>query len=121
MKLYAKWELDVDENSVYVEYDVDDVYRTYDTAGMLQTTIPVDDNKYALTNNNVTFQVAEAPTEYTSGFEFYRWVLLNPDGSESDILYNPADTASEVPSSYIYEETITDDSGNTATIKKIRL
>lgn len=121
LKLYAKWELDVDERSVYVEYDVDDVYRTYDTAGMLQTTIPVDDNKYALTNNNVTFQVAEAPTEYTSGFEFYRWVLLNPDGSESDILYNPADTASEIPSSFIYEETITDDLGNTATIKKIRL
>ena len=121
LKLYAKWELDVDENSVYVEYDVDDVYRTYDTAGMLQTTIPVDDNKYALTNNNVTFQVAEAPTEYTSGFEFYRWVLLNPDGSESDIMYNPADTASEVPSSFIYEETITDDLGQTATIKKIRL
>ncbi|MBR0378404.1 MAG: InlB B-repeat-containing protein [Lachnospiraceae bacterium] len=121
LKLYAKWELDVDENSVYVEYDVDDVYRTYDTAGMLQTTIPVDDNKYALTNNNVTFQVAEAPTEYTSGFEFYRWVLLNPDGSESDIMYNPADTASEIPSSFIYEETITDDLGNTATIKKIRL
>lgn len=121
LKLYAKWELDVDENSVYVEYDVDDVYRTYDTAGMLQTTIPVDVNKYALTNNNVTFQVAEAPTEYTSGFEFYRWVLLNPDGSESDIMYNPADTASEVPSSFIYEETITDDLGNTATIKKIRL
>ena len=121
LKMYAKWELNVDENSVYVEYDVDDVYRTYDTAGMLQTTIPVDDNKYALTNNNVTFQVAEAPTEYTSGFEFYRWVLLNPDGSESDIMYNPADTASEIPSSFIYEETITDDLGNTATIKKIRL
>ncbi len=121
LKLYAKWELDVDENSVYVEYDVDDVYRTYDTAGMLQTTIPVDDNKYALTNNNVTFQVAEAPTEYTSGFEFYRWVLLNPDGSESDIMYNPAGMASEIPSSFIYEETITDDLGNTAMIKKIRL
>lgn len=121
LKLYAKWELDVDESSVYVKYDVDDVYRTYDTAGMLQTTIPVDDNKYALTNNNVTFQVAEAPTEYTPGFEFYRWVLLNPDGSESTIMYNPADTASEVPSSFIYEETITDDLGNTATIKKIRL
>lgn len=121
LKLYAKWELDVDVNSVYVEYDVDDVYRTYDTAGMLQTTIPVDDHKYALTNNNVTFQVAEAPTAYTSGFEFYRWVLLNPDGSESEIMYNPADTAAEVPSSFIYEETITDDLGNTATIKKIRL
>ena len=121
LKLYAKWELDVDENSAYVEYVVDDVYRTYDTAGMLQTTIPVDDDKYALTNNSVTFQVAEAPTEYTSGFEFYRWVLLNPDGSESDIQYNPSDMASEIPSSFIYEETITDDLGNTATIKKIRL
>lgn len=121
LKLYAKWELDVDESSVYVEYHVDDVYRTYDTAGMLQTTIPVDDNKYALTNNNVTFQVAEAPTEYTSGFEFYRWVLLNPDGSESDRMYNQADTALEIPSSFIYEETVTDDLGHTATIKKIRL
>ena len=121
LKLYAKWELDVDENSVYVEYDVDDVYRTYDTAGMLQTTIPVDEDKYALTNNNVTFQVAEAPTKYISGFDFYRWVLLNPDGSESDIQYNPSDMASEIPSSFIYEETITDDLGNTATIKKIRL
>ena len=121
LKMYAKWELDVDENSVYVEYDVDDVYRTYDTAGILQTTIPVDDNKYALTNNHVTFQVAEAPTQYTSGFEFSKWVLLNPDGSESDILYYPADTASEIPDSFICEETITDDLGNTAVIKKIRL
>ena len=121
LKMYAKWELDVDENSVYVEYDVDDVYRTYDTAGMLQTTIPVDDDKYALTNNNVTFQVAEAPTKYTSGFEFYKWVLLNPDGSESNMEFNPAEMASEIPSSFIYEETITDDLGHTATIKKIRL
>ena len=121
LKLYAKWELDVDENSVYVEYDVDDVYRTYDTAGMLQTTIPVDDNKYALTNNNVTFQVAEAPTEYTSGFEFYNWVLLNPDGSESNITFIPAEMANVDPSTYIYTETITDDAGNTATIKKLRL
>ena len=121
LKLYAKWELDVDESSVYVEYDVDDVYRTYDTAGMLQTTIPVDDNKYALTNNNVTFQVAEAPTEYTAGFEFYRWVLLNPDGSESSMELSPSEMANDIPSSYIYEETITDDLGNTATIKKIRL
>ena len=121
LKMYAKWELDVDENSVYVEYDVDDVYRTYDTAGMLQTTIPVDDDKYALTNNNVTFQVAEAPTKYTSGFEFYKWVLLNPDGSESNMEFNRAEMASEIPSSFIYEETITDDLGHTATIKKIRL
>ena len=52
---------------------------------MLQTTIPVDDSKYALTNNEVTFQVKEAPTQYAEGFEFYRWVLLNPDGSESEI------------------------------------
>lgn len=121
LKLYAKWELDVDENSVYVEYDVDDVYRTYDSAGMLQTTIPVDDHKYALTNDKVTFQVAEAPTEYTSGFEFYRWVLLNPDGSESEIEFSPGGMASEIPSSYIYGETITDDEGQTATIKKLRL
>ena len=121
LKLYAKWELDVDENSVYVEYDVDDVYRTYDTAGMLQTTIPVDNDKYALTNDNVTFQVAEAPTKYTSGFEFYKWVLLNPDGSESNMEFNPPEMASGIPSSFIYEETITDDLGHTATIKKIRL
>lgn len=121
LKLYAKWELDVDTNSVYVEYDVDDQYRTYDTAGMLQTTIPVDDAKYALTNDNVTFQVKEAPTNYTRGFEFYRWVLLNPDGSESDVVFNPGGMADEIPSSFIYEETITDDLGHTATIKKLRL
>lgn len=121
LKMYAKWELNVDENSVYVEYDVDDVYRTYDTAGTLQTTIPVDDDKYALTNDHVTFKVAEAPTQYTSGFEFSKWVLLNPDGSESDILYYPGEMASEIPDSFIYEETITDDLGHTAVIKKIRL
>ena len=121
LKLYAKWELDVDENSVYVEYDVDDVYRTYDTAGMLQTTIPVDDDKYALTNDDVTFQVAEAPTQYTSGFDFYRWVLLNPDGSESNRMFSPSDMATDIPKEFIYEETVTDDLGNTATIKKLRL
>ena len=121
LKLYAKWELDVDTNSVYVEYDVDDVYRVYDSAGMLQTTIPVDDQKYALSSDTVTFEVAEAPTEYASGFEFYRWVVLNPDGSESERLLTPGETASEIPSSFIYEETITDDFGQTTTIKKIRL
>ena len=121
LKLYAKWVLDVDENSIYIEYDVDDEYRTYDSAGNLQTTIPVDTNAYVVPETgSVNANIAEAPTEYADGFEFAQWRLLNPDGSASYKTFKPGD-AWEIDPEYVEERTITDDEGNTATIKVIRI
>ncbi len=121
LKLYAKWVLDVDENSVYVEYDVDETFVTYDADGNLQTVIPIDDTKYVLTDAGITFQVGRAPVKYTNGFDFDKWVLLNSDGSESEKTFYPGNMALQIPSAFIQEETIRDDAGNSAVIKRIRL
>ncbi len=122
LKLYAKWELTVDENSVYVEYDVPEEYRTYDSQGNLQTTIPVDETAYVLTDQNITATIKEAPTNYADGFKFAGWQLLNSDGSEaSDVNPFNAGNTQTIDQRYIEERTITDDMGHTATIKVITL
>ena len=122
LKLYAKWELTVDENSVYIEYDVPEEYCTYDSQGNLQTTIPVDETAYVLTDQNITTTIKEAPTNYADGFIFAGWQLLNADGSEaSDVNPFTAGDTQTIDQTYIEERTITDDFGNTATIKVIHL
>ena len=120
LKLYAKWVLDVDLNKVYIEYDVDDTYRVYDALGNLQTVIPIDSTAYEKdVDGSVHAHVAPAPSNYQDGFEFTNWVLLNADGSESNIT-KLAGEAFVADSSYIEERTLTDEFGNTATIKVIR-
>lgn len=122
LKLYAKWELTVDENSVYVEYDVPEEYRTYDSQGNLQTIIPVDETAYVLTDRYITTTIKEAPKNYADGFKFAGWQLLNADGSEaSDVNPFTAGNTQALDWTYIKERTITDDLGNTATIKVIHL
>ncbi len=122
LKLYAKWELTVDENSVYVEYDVPEEYCVYDSQGNLQTTIPVDETAYVLTDDYITTTVKPAPTGYADGFKFAGWQLLNSDGSEaSDVNPFAAGSTQTLDKAYIEERTITDDYGHAATIKVIHL
>ena len=120
LKLYAKWELDFDENKVYVEYEVEEQYKKYNSMGDSVTNVPFDDTDYELLpgGGSIDITTLEAPSNYAFGFKFDNYVLLNADGTESAITVSPT-TSIQVPQSYIEERTISDGT-TTGTIKVIR-
>ena len=122
LKLKAYWKLNLTDNSVYVIYKVGDAYCIYTASGDLQTIIPVDDTAYILNEGveDVSFTVADAPEDFNDSYNFKDWALLNPDGSKSGTVFVPT-TYNTVSSDYFVTETITDDSGATATIRYIFL
>ena len=122
LKLKAHWKLNVQDNSVYVIYKVGDEYCVYNANGALQTNIPVDESPYVLQPGaaSINFQLAEPPTGYNDGYDFKDWALLNPDGSKSGTTYQATSTHT-VTSDYFKEETLTDEDGNTATIRYVIL
>ncbi len=133
--LYAKWELDIDENALYVEYEVPDDYLVHNSLGDLQTTVPVDTLKYLVLTDEYdsrAIHIAEAPTGYAPGYNFTKWVVLNADGSESAERYSPGDTWELTGSNYeqfVTTKTFTDqngdpildDEGNPVTIQVLRI
>ena len=108
LKLYAKWVLNLNENNFYIEYEVEDGYRTS------STTIPVDPMAYVRDGTNLHTTVAEAPTNYQDGFLFKNWTLVNTDGSLSSVEKLPSD-GWDIDTSYIRTRTETDDAGNSQT------
>ena len=122
LKLYARWQLDLDENAVYFLYEVDDGYCVFDASGNNQTEIPVDAVGHGLGTN---FQIAEAPEGYANGITFSKWMVLNNNGGATSVVYNPGDTVDnftvEMWEPYIQTMTVTDDFGNVGTMKVVRL
>ena len=112
LKLYAKWELDIDTNSVYVDYEVPEAYRVYDALGNLQTTIPVDDAAYVIDNGKITTTIKQAPSEYSNFYRFKGWQLLDADGNPvENAVYQPGGTQ-DIPQQYFSEKVMTDDNGD---------
>lgn len=121
LKLYARWQLDLKEGTIYFIYEVEDSYCIYDSSGNLQTVIPVDSTGHA---KETTFQIAEAPTGYIAGVEFTNWMVLNKSGGATSITYNAGDTVTLVESEwrdYINTTTVTDDDGNVGTMHFVYL
>ena len=120
LKLKAKWKLNIQENSVYVIYKVNDVYYTYNASGDLQTIIPVDDTAYVLQDDttDVSFQTAPAPTGYNDGYVFRDWALLNSNGEKSGTTYLDGEHAT-VDQQYFVTQTIIDDEGHEGTLRYV--
>lgn len=122
LKLYARWQLNLDENAVYFLYEVDDGYCIFDASGNNQTEIPVDAVGHTL---GTDFQIAEAPKGYANGIKFYKWMVLNNNGGATSVVYNPGDTVDnftvDMWEPYIQTMTVTDDFGNVGTMKVVRL
>ncbi len=122
LKLRAKWALELEESAVYIKYDMDPGYKVYDSAGNIQTVIPVDPNHYIWNggSSSVSFQVADAPSGYTSGFTFSRWVLLDAAGNRTNESVDPGAPLT-VASDNVKSQTVTDDLGNTHVLRTITL
>ena len=121
LKLRAHWRLKLNDNSVYVIYRVGEAYRVYTLSGDLQTSIPVDSNAYVLGDGatDVTFNVANAPEDYASGYDFKDWALLNSDGTTKSGTTYQATSLATINKDYFKTETITDDEGNFSTIRYV--
>jgi len=119
LKLYAKWQLDIVDGAIYIEYEVPEQYVKRDSDGNLLTTIPQDLNAYVLPETgNINAILGEAPTNYVDGFKFKHWVLLDSNGNETSISEMPGNPWT-IDDSYIKEIELTDDYGTTKTMKVI--
>lgn len=123
LKLKAKWRLNVEDNSVYIIYQVPDAYIVRNADGNLQTVIPVDDTAYLLKEGatSIGFTTAQAPTEYNDGYAFKDWALLDENGAKSGTTYKDGATVEAVDQEYFRTVTVTDDEGNSRTIRYIYL
>ena len=121
LKLYARWQLDIKEGTVYFLYEVEDGYCIFDASGENQTMIPVDSTGHAL---ETSFQIAEAPSDYIDGVDFTNWMVLNRNGGATSVVYNAGDTVTlneEEWEDYIDTVTLTDADGNVGSMKVVRL
>ena len=121
LKLYARWQLDIKEGTVYFLYEVEDGYCIFDASGENQTMIPVDSTGHAL---ETSFQIAEAPSDYIDGVDFTNWMVLNKNGGATSVVYNAGDTVTlneEEWADYIDTVTLTDADGNVGSMKVVRL
>ena len=121
LKFYACWQLDVDENSVYFLYEVEDGYCIFDGAGNNQTSIPVDATGHLM---GTSLQIADAPTGYSAGVDFRDWMVLSKTGGATSVTQAPGNTiilTFEEWSDYIDRVPVSDDSGNVSYMQVIRL
>ena len=121
LKLYARWQLDIKEGTVYFLYEVEDGYCIFDASGENQTMIPVDSTGHAL---ETSFRIAEAPSDYIDGVDFTNWMVLNKNGGATSVVYNAGDTVTlneEEWEDYIDTVTLTDADGNVGSMKVVRL
>lgn len=121
LKLYARWQLDINENAVYFLYEVDDGYCIFDASGANQTTIPVDATAHL---NGTTFQIADAPSGYVEGVDFKNWMVLDKNGGATSVTHDAGNTITLIESEWTdYIDTITvyDNDGNVNTMKVVRL
>lgn len=121
LKLYARWQLDIKEGTVYFLYEVEDGYCIFDASGENQTMVPVDSMGHAL---ETSFQIAEAPSDYIDGVDFTNWMVLNKNGGATSVVYNAGDTVTlneEEWADFIDTVTLTDADGNVGSMKVVRL
>ena len=122
LKLYARWQLDIDVNAVYFLYEVEDGFCVFDASGNNQTSIPVDPEGHLF---ETPVQIAEAPSGYIDGVDFTNWMLLNKNGGATSLVYPPGHTIDDFTESewadYIETKTVTDAEGNVGTMHVVRL
>ena len=121
LKLYARWQLNVDENAVYFLYEVEDGYCIFDAAGNNQTIIPVDATAHMM---GTTLQIAEEPAGYASGVDFLDWMVLSKTGGATSVTHSAGNTIMLGDADwedYIDVIPVSDDIGNISYMKVVRL
>lgn len=121
LKLYARWQLDINENAVYFLYEVEDGFCIFDASGNNQTSIPVDSNGYLFGS---TVQIAEAPSGFIDGVDFLDWMVLNNNGGATSVTHGAGNTITLVESEwadFIETKTVTDVDGHVGTMHIVRL
>ena len=124
LKLYAKWEFDFSDDDLFIEYEVPESYVKRDASGNLLTHIPQDNNKYTYNegNTSVTASIKEAPENYLDAFTFDKWEVMDSSNIPTGVSFNANDMANIADAlPVIQTRTLTDDNGETRTIKVIVL